>query len=192
MAPAITTLAADAPDAVCRQHRVHAHLFRPGDAHDPGPRLLLRRHGPRQEHPQHADDELHQPRDRHHPVGALRLLPRLRHRLRRPHRLDLRLRRPQRHRHHRALGRLHHPGLRLRRLPDDVRDHHARPDQRRPRRPREVHAPGRCSSPCGPRSSTSRSRTGSGAPAAGSSSSASSTSPAVRRSTSTPVPRRSA
>lgn len=68
------------PDAVCRQHRVHAHLLGPGDAHDPGPRLLLRRHGPRQEHPQHADDELHQPRDRHDPVGALRIQPRLRHR----------------------------------------------------------------------------------------------------------------
>ncbi|CAM5380756.1 hypothetical protein SFUMM280S_05555 [Streptomyces fumanus] len=77
--------------ALCRQHRVHAHLFRPGDAHDPRPGLLLRRHGPRQEHPEHADDELHQPRHRHRPVGAVRVLHGVRHGFRLRRRLELRL-----------------------------------------------------------------------------------------------------
>lgn len=130
------------PDTVCRQHRVHADLLRPGDADDPGPGLLLRRHGPRQEHPQHADDELHQPRDRHDPVGALRVQPRLRHGHRLRRRLELGLPRAQRDRRHPALGRLHDPGLRLRRLPADVRRAHPGPDQRRPRRPGQIHLVG--------------------------------------------------
>ena len=57
----------------------------------------------------------------------------------------------QRHRPHRAVGRLHHPGLRLRRLPADVRDHHPGADQRRPRRPREVHRLGAVHRPVGHR-----------------------------------------
>ncbi len=103
--------------------------------------------------------------------------------------------------------------LRLRRLPDDVRHHHAGADQRRDRRPDEVRLLGAVLGPLGRRSSTSRSPTGSSpsarrssdderrrrgrrrgrtprAPAAGSSaSSARSTSPAAPRCTSTPAPR---
>ena len=49
----------------------------------------------------------------------------------------------------RAVGRLHHPDLRLRGLPDDVRHHHARPDQRCARRPGEVHRVGAVHRPVG-------------------------------------------
>lgn len=125
--------------ALGRQHRVHAHLFRPGADHDPRPRLLLRRHGPCQEHPEHADDELHQHGDHHDPVGALRLLPRLRHGQGFVHRLDLGLGRPQQHRPDGAVAGIHHPDLRLHGLPADVRHHHARADKRCAGGPGEVH-----------------------------------------------------
>ena len=45
----------------CTQYRLVLISCRPGAAHDARPGLLLRRHGPGQERPEHADDELHLP-----------------------------------------------------------------------------------------------------------------------------------
>ena len=62
--------------AVGRRHRLDADLRRPGaDDDHPGPRPLLRRHGPQEERRRHRDDEL-----RHHlpgdgPLRGLHLQP---------------------------------------------------------------------------------------------------------------------
>ncbi|CAM5378879.1 hypothetical protein SFUMM280S_04177 [Streptomyces fumanus] len=84
------------------------------------------------------------------PVGAVRVLHGVRHGFRLRRRLELRLGGgPERHRPDRAVGRLHHPGLRLPGLPAHVRGHHPRPDQRRPRGPRQVHRVGPVHRPVG-------------------------------------------
>ena len=118
--------------------------------------------------------------DRRHPLRRRRLVDGLRRRghvLRRPVRPVL-----ARRRHHR---RLH-----LRDVPDDVRDHHRRADQRRGRRPDEVLRLGGLRARSGRCSSTSRWRTWSSAAPRTRSSAAGSaprTTPVARRSTSTPV-----
>ena len=67
-----------------RRHRLDVDLGGAGVVDDTRPRTLLRRHGPRQERAQHDDDELRRARAHLHPLGALRVLLRLRqrHRLR--------------------------------------------------------------------------------------------------------------
>ena len=129
------------------QHRLRHGLRLPGAAHDAGPGVLLRRHEPEQERPEHDDDELQRHRRRQRPVGALRLRPDLRRgqgragrllerpaRAHRPdRRRDLRLGRPGRRHQHLRPAR-----PRLRRLPAHVRDHHGRAHQRRRRRPDAV------------------------------------------------------
>ena len=57
-----------------RRYRLDLGQLGPGPAHDARSRVLLRRHGARQERAQHDDDELHRPGHRAGAVGALRLL----------------------------------------------------------------------------------------------------------------------
>ena len=66
-----------------RRHRLDPHLSRAGAADDAGPRAVLRRHGARQDRPQHDDDELRGPRLDLRRLGALGLLDGLRRRRRR-------------------------------------------------------------------------------------------------------------
>ena len=122
-------------------------------------------HGPAEERALHAHALVRGDPDREHPVGALRLLARVR---RRPCRgssaaLDfvgltgVAGARPR----HRAAPR-------VRRVPDDVRGDHAGAHLRRVRRADEVLGVRRLHRSSGRRSSTTRSRTGSGPRAAGS------------------------
>ena len=180
-------------------------------AHDPRSGVLLRRHGPQQERPEHADDELRVPRHRRHPVGAVRVQPVVRQRHRRGPARQPAVRRVVQHRRpvgrlrsHRRLVAVAGPGRdsrpRVLHVPADVRGHHPGADLGRDRGPARSSGPGACSSSCGRPSSTSRWRTGcsrstgSSRPtrsAAGSptrTSWARWTSPAARPCTSTPVP----
>ena len=143
---------------------------------------VLRRHVAVEVRAQHDDDVVHRGRHRRHPVRRRRLvdgLRRRRHLLRQPVRAVLARRR-------------HHRQLHLRDVPDDLRDHHRRADQRRGRRPAEVLRLGGLRPAVGRSSSTSRWPTwSSAAPTTRSSAAASAprTTPAARRSTSTPASR---
>ena len=119
-----------------RRHRLAARRDRPRPADDPGPGPVLRRHGPHEERPEHADDELRVDRPGHGGVAGRRLLARLRRRRRRrAHRRPG----PRRHGGPRPGQRARHgPHAPLRHLPAHLRDHHRRADQRRDRRPGEV------------------------------------------------------
>ena len=64
-----------------RGHRLGARERGARPAHDAGSGVLLRRHGPGEERPQHDDDELRRHRARQRPLGPLRLLDVLRRRL---------------------------------------------------------------------------------------------------------------
>ena len=101
------------------------------------------------------------------------------------------LSRTQRHRTDRVVARLHHPDLRLRGLPADVRDHHAGADQWCTGRPGEVHRLVALHRPVGHCRVLPGRALGLGLLTAGSSSRASSTSPVAPRFTSMPVRRRS-
>ena len=143
----------------------------------PGPRALLRRPRPLEERAL----DLHAV----HGVGGRRrpaLDPgRLQPELRRGQRLRRRPRegRARGHRARHALGDLRHPRVRLRHVPGDVRDHHARADDRRLRRAHALRGPTSSSSRSGCWSSTARSRTWSGAAATSARRSARRTSPAA-------------
>ena len=98
----------------------------------PGLALFYGGHGESQEHPLDADAE----HLRHGPHGGAGGAVGLHHRLRRDQQLrrESRLRRVQGRRHGRD-GDPHHPGHPVRRLPDDLRHHHAGAHHRRHRRP---------------------------------------------------------
>ena len=127
---ATRTTPSNVPWRFCgRLLRLHAggDCLRPDDdGARAGP--VLRRHVAIQVRAQHDDDVVHRRGDRRHPVRRGRLvdgLRRGRHVLRQPVRAALARRR-------------HHRQLHLRDVPDDLRDHHRRADQRRGRGPAEV------------------------------------------------------
>ena len=127
------------------RHRLDARLpgARPDDD-DPRAGAVLRRPRAHQEHAQRADAGVHD-RLRRRPVWVLLGLHAGLHQ-RRGQPLLRRLLEgvpAGRRRHHDAAtfsNNVYHPGARLRRLPDDLRDDHSGADRRRLRRAREVRA----------------------------------------------------
>ena len=136
---------------------------RSADDH-PGPRAVLRRPGPHQEHALGAHARVLHGVHRHRDLGDLRLQPRLHRRLALHRRLrqDLPEGRDHRLEGGDLLGRRHHPRARLRLLPDDLRRDHAGADRRRLRRAHEVLGGGAVHPALGDASSISRSPTWSG------------------------------
>lgn len=119
-----------------RRHRLAPRRHRSRPADDAGPRPVLRRHGPHQERPQHADDELRVHRAGHGRLAGRLLLAGVRRRhVRGPDRRTRTCRhgrdRPRRSHRQRSHPALHH-------VPAHVRDPHRRPDQRGDRGPYEV------------------------------------------------------
>ncbi len=129
------------PRARQGRHRVDADLHGAGHPDDhPGPRAVLRRHGPLEERAVAADAGVHDLLHGRAALGHLRLQPRV-HRGQRLHR-RLRPALPAGHDHRLAGGHLQqgrvHPGVRVLRLPAHLRRHHAGADRRRLRRAHQV------------------------------------------------------
>ncbi len=119
------------------RHRICFDLRRPGHADDAGAGLLLRRHGPAQEHPGHPDAVLRDPVPGERAMGALRLQPGVLAR-KLVHRRAL-VDRPERGRRGAESGLCgDDPAPGVHDFPGDVRGHHAGLDHRGVRRADEV------------------------------------------------------
>jgi len=120
-----------------RRHRLAPRVGGPRDAHDAGPRVLLRRPGAPQERARDDHAQLLHPLPHLGPMGPLGLLARVRTGHQRDHR-RARLGRPPRGRSGARPIRRDRPARGLHGLPDDVRRHHAGAHHRRVRRAQAV------------------------------------------------------